>query len=143
MAIYSIPIKYKWQELAKPLDDATIKVELVPSSTPGTADVYIATVAKNNYVMMGAVDSSVYQYVNIHLTNPGKQNVGDKIYLISQPDTTSNDIEYDYDPLYFYLTKCGGPETPPVSNFDSGSPERDVSIFTYDGQVFCATYDNC
>jgi hypothetical protein len=42
------------------------------------------------------------------------------------------------------MTDCyGSPSNPPESLFDAGEQERDVTVFTYDGEMFVATWSNC
>lgn len=139
---FNLPKFFNWENLSKKIDTVVDNVAIVPNSTPNVGDVYISLSYRKTYVMLGKVDSAQYTTLNIHLVNPGKQLIGDQLILISQPDTTSDDITYSYD-TNFYLTRCAGPVTPPESIFDDGSQERDITIFTYDGSVFCATYDNC
>lgn len=106
-------------------------------------NINITTTANRNYFVLGYIDGAVQPSINISLTNPGTQSIGDQIIIISQPDTTGGNIDICYNPTQFYLARCGSPDSPPCSNFNDGSPERDVTIFTYDGSMFCATYDNC
>lgn len=142
MKEFELPKKYRWEQLHLPVDSVIENGVIVPS-TPGNGDVYITTSARKTYYMMGKIDSAVYTNLQFHLANPGKQYIGDQLIIISQPDTTADDITYCYDDPYFYLTRCGGPANPPCSDFNDGSQERDVTIFTFDGEKFCATYDNC
>lgn len=142
MPEFNLPKNYKWEELSQKVDSVVDYVAITPGITPNVGEVYIPLSYRKTYVMLGKVDGNIYQTLNIHLANPGKQLIGDQIVLISQPDTTSNDITYNYS-TDFYLSKCGGPATPTQSIFDSGTQERDITIFTFDGEVFCATYDNC
>lgn len=132
------PLKklFNWQLANQPI------VPTVTNVTPA-ADVYIQTTGDTTIINLGYVDSNVITAIQFHLGNPGKQSIGDKLMVISQPDTTANNIQYCYDDSDFYMTQCGGPESPPCSNFEDGTPERDVTIFTYDGAKFCSTFDNC
>lgn len=131
-----LPKIFNWQKASEKIAETVQRI--VPA-----ANIYITTSKGENYIQLGKIDGSVLTNIQFHLANPGKQTLGDKLYIISQPDTTSNDIEYCYDDSYFYITRCGGKESPPCSTFDGGEQERDVTIFTYDGEKFCSTYDNC
>jgi hypothetical protein len=123
-------------------DVISSETKSVTNITP-TANITITTTANKNYFILGYIDGAILPAITITLSNPGFQSIGDQIIIISQPDTTNADIDICYDPSNFYLTHCGDPDSPPCSNFSDGSPERDVTIFTYDGAVFCATLDNC
>ena len=114
----------------------------VTNITP-TANITITTTANKNYFVLGYIDGDILSSIQITLGNPGEQVIGDQIIIISQPDTTNTNIDICYDPSNFYLAHCGSPDSPPCSNFGDGSPERDVTVFIYDGAVFCATWDNC
>ena len=137
MAIIT-PLKkiFNWQLANKPIGQRVYKM------TPAT-DMYVRTIANTTIIDMGYVDSSVFTDIQFHLVNKGQQLIGDKLIIVSQPDTTSNNITYCFDDTDFYITQCGGPESPPCVAFTDGNPERDVTIFTFDGEKFCSTYDNC
>ena len=94
---------------------------------------------KTIYVIDDIVTADIY----FTLDNPGEQSIGDQLFVMSKPNSTGGDITYTYDPLYFYMTDCGDPSNPPESFFDAGEQERDVTVFTFDGEVFVATWDNC
>ncbi len=89
------------------------------------------------------IDNVVTADINFTLDNPGDQNIGDYLMIMSKPDSTGGDITYTYDSAYFYITSCGSPLSPTTSEFNEGAPERDVTMFIYDGEKFCATLDNC
>lgn len=138
------PLKkaFNWETAHQHIPQAVVKVE--PAS-----DIYIKTVEGNSSVSktlivdLGYVDSNSITAIQFHLVNPGKQLIGDRIILVSQPDTTAANIQYCYDASDFYVSTCGNPESPPCITFGDGSAERDVTIFTYDGAKFCCTFDNC
>ena len=136
MKEFKLPKLFNWQTANERIGKTVQQV--IPA-----ADVYLTTEKGETYILLGKVDSAIITNIQFHLANPGKQSVGDKLYIISQPDTTSSDITYYYDASDFYITKCGGPELPPQSKFNSGNQERDVTIFIYDGEKFCCTFDNC
>jgi len=140
---FSLPKKFNWQLASLPIDTVVQEGIIVPSSTPLNGDVYITTGARKTIVQLGYINSSVYTYIQFHLANPNKQLIGDQIILISQPNTTVGDIDYCFPNEYFYITQCGGSDTPPCLYFSETTQERDVSIFTYDGEKFCNTADNC
>lgn len=98
-----------------------------------------ASGTKTIYVIDGDVTADIY----FTLVNPGEQSIGDQLFVMSKPDSTGGDITYTYDSLYFYMTQCGDPQDPIESVFGAGEPERDVTVFTYDGEMFVATWDNC
>lgn len=112
---------------------------------PKKASINITTSATKNYIILGNVDSADVVEVDFYLLNPGEQSIGDQIIIISQPNSSDEDITYTYDKEggNFYISGCGDKISPVQSIFNDGSQERDVTIFTYDGEVFCATYDNC
>lgn len=141
--MFNLAKKFNWQTLALPVDTVVQNGIIVPSSAPLNGDVYIITGARKTIIQLDYIDSAVYTDIQFHLSNPNKQLIGDQIILISQPDSTTNDIDYCFDGSDFYITKCGDPELPPCISFEGGVPERDVSIFTYDGKIFCNTADNC
>ena len=99
----------------------------------------ITTTKSINYIMIGNVDSSVINSITFNLYNPGNQSIGDQIIIISQPNTSSGFITYTFD-SNFYITSCGEPGT---VRFSQSRQERSVITFTYDGEIFCSTYDNC
>lgn len=99
----------------------------------------VASENKTIYV----IDDVVTADINFTLANPGEQTIGDQLIIMSKPDSTGGNITFTYDPLYFYMTDCGDPSNPPESIFDAGEPERDVTVFIYDGEMFVATWDNC
>ena len=137
---YKLAKLYNWELAHEKVGTMYQKVSILPVS-PGVGKVDLIITARKTLVDLGNVNSAVYNTVNFSVLNPGQQLMGDQIVVISQPNTTTTDITYDYNSTQFYLTRCGGPEN--TSRFDNGQQERDVTIFTYDGAVFCATYDNC
>lgn len=133
-----VPKIFNWQLWYDKITDSKSVTNITPA-----ANITITTTANKNYFVLGYIDGNLLPSINITLGNPGSQVIGDQIIIISQPDTTNADIDICYDASQFYLTHCGGPTSPVCSAFNEGAPERDVTIFTYDGAVFCATYDNC
>lgn len=107
------------------------------------APINITAQSGEHYVVLGLVDGAIYSNLLFNLTNPGSQSIGDKLYIISQPDTTVGNITYCYDANNFYIQACGGTQNPPCSFFSSGEEERDVTTFIYDGGKYCSTFDNC
>lgn len=107
------------------------------------ADVYITTEPGETYILLGEIDTFVLSNIQFHLANPGKQSIGDKLYIISKMTNTSIAVTYCYDASNFYMMQCGATQNPPCSVFSSGGPERDVTVFIYDGEKFCSTFDNC
>ncbi len=72
-------------------------------------------------------------------SDTSRSSFGDTLIISTLPDDTNNSVEYFFDSNYF-LTTCGGHSTP--SNFGPSTP-RNVIIFTFDGDVWMNTYDNC
>jgi len=72
-------------------------------------------------------------------SDTSRSSFGDVLIISTLPDNTDNDIEYFFDSNYF-LTTCGGHSTP--SHFGPSSP-RNIIVFTFDGEVWVNTYDNC
>ena len=138
---------------ASPMDNLEYILGLIDSSIgtlggglaidhiPYSAEIGIsASGTKTVYV----IDDIVTADISFTLVNPGEQSIGDQLFIMSKPDSTSSNVTYTYDPLYFYMTDCNGsPSNPPASLFDAGVLERDVTVFTYDGGMFVATWSNC
>lgn len=141
MNLFNLPKKFNWQLASLPIDTVVQNGIIVPSSTPLNGDVYITTGARKTIVQLGYINSTEYTNIQFHLANPNKQLIGDQIILISQPDTSADDIDYCFDTAYFYVSQCGGDDI--CINYGDGNPERDVSILTFDGVKFCNTADNC
>jgi len=137
---------------ASPMDNLEYILGLIDSSIgtlggglaidhiPYSAEIGIsASGTKTVYV----IDDIVTADISFTLVNPGEQSIGDQLFVMSKPDSTGGNVTYTYDPLYFYITFGGAPGSP-VNEvvFSNGTQERDVAVFTFDGEMFTATWDN-
>ena len=102
--VANLPKKYKWEQLHERIDTLVENLS-VENISGGVGYVSIPLSARKTIVYLGYINSADVQTVNIRITNPGKQYLGDQIVLVSQPDTFSNDITYSYEPTQFYLTR--------------------------------------
>jgi hypothetical protein len=105
-----------------------------------TSDIALTVLgSKTTYVINGSVTSSI----NFTIANPGSQNIGDQLVIISKPNTTGPiTINYNYNSSSFYITQGGSPVNPPYASFGASQQERDVAVFTFDGEMFVASWDN-
>lgn len=124
---------------ASPLSVIGIVNKTIQYVTPAPV-INITAQPGEHYIMLGKVDGAIYPNIQFNLANPGAQSIGDKLYIVSEPDTTSANIQYCYNLNRFYVTECGGSS---CVAYDAGDEERDITVFIYDGQKYCSTFDNC
>lgn len=138
---FSLPKKITWETLSKKL--GPLYQYISPITLNDTKIVLNPTGAKTMCVIEGIVDSATVTDVYFSVNPITEHSIGDQMFLISKPNSSTADVTYHYDGTQFYLTNCSGPEIPPVSVFNSETQERDVTIFTFDGEVWVSTFDNC
>jgi hypothetical protein len=138
---FQLPIKITWETLNKRL--GPLYQYISPITVNDSTILLNPTGAKTMCVIEGIIDSATVTDVYFKVNPITEQAIGNQLFLISKPNSTADDIIFHYDNTQFYLTMCGSPEIPPSTKFSEGLQERDVTIFTFDGEVWVATYDNC
>ena len=81
--------------------------------------------------------SSTPVSTTLQLTNIGNASIGDKLVVMFEKTSTNNHLSVTF-PNTMYITRCG---THSVQiNIDG---LHDTRVFTFDGEVFVDTHDNC
>jgi hypothetical protein len=135
---FQLPLKITWETLSQKLGPL---YQYIPEITVNNSTILLnPTGAKTMCVIEGIIDSAMVTDVYFK-TNPVTDHaIGNQLFLISKPNSTSADIVFHYDNTQFYLTLCTVPET---TTFSAGFQERNITIFTFDGEMWVATYSNC
>ena len=137
---FQLPKLITWETLSKKL--GCLYQYISPITLNNTTILLNPTGVKTVCLIEGIVDSATVTNVYFKANPITEHAIGDQLFLISKPNSTTATITYHYEQSQFYLSKAGYPVVPPVSIFSDGSQERDVTIFTFDGEVWVSTYDN-
>ena len=136
---------YNWsnrtvQEFAEAIARSQVcETKAIVNVTPAL-NVNLTTTANKTIFNLGVFTGSSYPNININLSNPGEQSVGDELILIANPNSTSGNINICFNAADFYLTK--GSNTSTCLSFDDNKQERLACTFIYDGQKFVNSADN-
>ena len=76
--------------------------------------------------------------INISQTDKTNSHIGDTIYFAAKFDTSAHNL--DFSSSDFFIWQCGDSQSEVSVR---ANQERLVMIFTYDGDKWCNTYDNC
>lgn len=95
---------------------------------------------RNVIVDFGVIDNSTANFEFSLTVDTTNAEMGDRLQLFTKYASTTGDFDATINlSSDFYFTQCGDVET----SYGNQELERLVYIYTFDGEKYVCTYDNC